>query len=355
MAGKRNLLARCVLMAGSPTAAILLYRICYWHPYRKVEAGGELWVAKARAEWMDETGLTLEQYKSAAATLQKRQLVIIQQRKYGTRTISFARLSVRGEEVLSGSLPKIGPEAVESNDTTQVEANDATGEVVNTPPGWGQNTPPYIMGDTVIGDTITEILQGEAYDLTAESEQKNTETGTKPLDSALSPDYPSKGTEAPMVTIQQLKEQGGKAHKPKTLSVTVKKAKLEKLWLTALAELTGKFVAPLTSKDKGQLALIEKQCGSFAEKMLPRVVKDWSAFADSVKASAGLKTIPAMPHIGFLLSQVAAAVMFCQTTEDATNVPKIAKAAKPQAQVPTGPKKPSLEEVMKILSGDDDE
>ena len=70
-------IAKCIKLAGSAPAGVLLYRMIWWHAPPKVLRNGELWMVNPREKWMTDTGLSAWQYRQAMADLQKRKLIAV--------------------------------------------------------------------------------------------------------------------------------------------------------------------------------------------------------------------------------------------------------------------------------------
>ena len=131
-----NLIARCHAATGSTAAALLLMRIAYWMPKATREFGGHVWIAKSAADWCEETAMSLEQYKAAVARLRQLRLVITEQHKFGSQTITHLRLTSRGSAAV-GHAP--APADGDMNPPPDGESPQ---------PRKGQMTPPINKGDS---------------------------------------------------------------------------------------------------------------------------------------------------------------------------------------------------------------
>jgi hypothetical protein len=86
-------------MAGDLVAGLVLSQIVYWHlPNRegkarlRVEREGELWLAKARAEWWDECRISPKQADRALDVLQARGLIEVRLFKFGPAPTKHIRI-----------------------------------------------------------------------------------------------------------------------------------------------------------------------------------------------------------------------------------------------------------------------
>lgn len=104
------------------------------------------------------------------------------------------------------------------------------------------------------------------------------------------------------MTVKELLSSGVRVSKspPKSLKL---------VWLKEVAGTTGRFVAPLTGKQEGQLRQFANRCPDpdKAAEVLAYVIEHWLEFSKEAEVAAGLKTSPAVPDPGFLLKHVAVA------------------------------------------------
>lgn len=354
---KKNLLARCVMATGSTTAAILLYRICYWHPYAKASAEGLRWIAKDRDTWMAETGLTAQQYRTARECLHHRLLVTSRQGRFGSRTITFMGLTKRGQGVREGLLAEpdsaidctFEHEVVCGKHPTPGGSNPHTTQGQIHTPGCAENTPPYIMGDTVMGDTEWEIPKGDQQ----ADAGKNFQVVNPDL-----PSYPEDSKEAdPVATIKEILAQG-----KKPVSLTKKKPPSPaEVWQQTMIGFSDEYQPTLTIKETAQLKNFGNKCpGGDYTKVIQEIIFQWPQFSASVKASAGLAMIPSSPNIGFALKYVAEAIAFVNPktqvygTNTLKTVPKASTITKPKS-APDDEAPMTKEDMAKLMGGDDSE
>lgn len=293
------LLTRCVKATHSLPAAILLYRICYWQTHAKVERKGHVWIAKAREEWMVETGLSLQQYKRSVSELRSLNLVETEKHYFRQRQVTYTRLLSRGKMLLSGH-----EISLEADDALAQNQADVGLEIEPTQGSISSHS--YEQGDTK-GDTKGDTSAGPAGH------------GEKtPIADDCTPGYGADGKEAETVSsiADKLKSP---TKKPKSL--TGKPDTLPEVWLKVRAEQTGTFQPPMTAVKKGQLKHLEKFCPpGKAEEIMVYIMKEWAMFVGMVKSSAGINNVPAEPIPGFLLTHVAIAIQFWETM---TSKPKV--------------------------------
>jgi hypothetical protein len=170
----------------------------------------------------------------------------------------------------------------------------------------------------------------------------NKESGIKSKSSffgGLTPTKPKEKEMEEQVTVEETIE----ALKNKVGPIT-----LESRWRNALA-LKGKFVKPLTTKEKAQLKKLGKYLGEKQFEVLDWVMENWSKFASGASSASGSKSYPTEPNIGYLLVHHAYAVNYMSSLSDLTK--PLQEIAKPVI-VPTEtvvPYKPSPEEVSALL------
>jgi hypothetical protein len=90
---KMSGIARCITLAGSLPAGVLLYRIAWWNAQPKVEFGREFWIVHSHARWGLDTGLTPKQLKDAFAKLKKLGLIKTEKHLWEDRIFAFLQLT----------------------------------------------------------------------------------------------------------------------------------------------------------------------------------------------------------------------------------------------------------------------
>ena len=91
-------LGKCTRKVGDLQAGVLLFDLLLSFYGSTVPRGRKRWVAKSRSEYMRETGLTLEQYKRAAALLRRRGIVEWRQFHREGKPITHMRLTEQAEQ-----------------------------------------------------------------------------------------------------------------------------------------------------------------------------------------------------------------------------------------------------------------
>ena len=331
--GKRNtrpLLARCVEGTGTLSTAILLYRICYWHPHAKAEAEGKLWIAKSRDDWMEETGLTLHQYRTGRSELTRLSYVEARNFAFAGRRMTFIRLLDRGRDMRSKPSMRGAGTLHEG----------------------GCSPPSYIKGDTK-GDTKGDNLSGNPDGIACETppvmKKKNF------LADNNSPNYVATSKEADMVSIaEQLKQT---KRKPVKKGQTI--PPFHSVWSKAVADATGDYQTPLTAKKMGQLKHFAKACPPGKSEIVAlTIIGDWHLFTQTVKSATGQFTLPSKPSIEFALKHVQQAVSFWGGQKQTEETPEPEAPAVVQLTAKPAPTddhaKASKAEMAAILFEEDD-
>jgi len=331
------LLTRCVHATPTPTAAMLLYRICYWQKLATMEWDGHVWIAKSREDWIYETGLSIDQYKRAVTELRRGNLVQTEKHFFHNRQVTFTRLLARGQVLLNGGTVA----DFDHEGSVQICTNQGCTDA----PTYGADMHHSIYkGDTkgvTKGDTSTVAPSGND------------------LQTSIADDCTGKYAEGskeaePMKIADYLKSP---SKKPKSL--TGKKDTLPEVWIKKRSEMTGVYQPPLKAVECGQLKKFGQFCPKDkAEDVMLHLLKEWSLFTSHVKSAAGLGTVPSQPHIGFMLKHVHLAIQFWegvsaqpeQQPEDAGYVPE--KSFQPV--VKKTKKKMTPEELAAILSEDEE-
>lgn len=312
---KSNLLGRCISATGSLPAAVLLYRVCYWHQHMQVTRNGRQWIAKTAAEWQEETQLSLDQYRRGVALLREHGLIDTEQHFFAKRNVTFLRLTEKGISIRLG----------------EQLCNSAQPELCKfAQPELCNSAQPQVQGDTY-------------------KEIPTSSCGTNGQDSKVIP-----GDGEKSMKVQDLLL--GKGQKPAVPKKRKPSNAMKIVWMETIAELTGKFVPALTNKQIGQLGLFAKACpAGKAEQVLQQALRFWAEYATSVKSKAGIQTVPSEPHVGFLLQYVGYAVDLADSKLNPAQkampvLPKI--PSKVQLTAKPEQEKPSLDDVMSILGKD---
>jgi hypothetical protein len=310
-----NLLARCISVAGLHTSGVLLYRICYWHPYGKIDRGDKTWIAKPKAEWMAETCLTEMQYRHATKALKTARLIELEQHLFRGKNITFMRLTDRGLLVREGGTD-----------------ND---------PGVGMGNVPQEQGDThkEIPDTCFACVNPLVPKQEEEAFTGKDDSVVKVHDILL-----------------------GKGKKPTVPKKPDTPGTLRFIWHKVVAEVFDKtYTPPLTMKQMGLLGQFVKACPpGQAAVVLEKVLREWGGFVGQAKSVLGYKNVPSEPMLEFLVKHVGVAVNFATTATEPKSSGTIAPKAKPQVPKPVkliaqDEEKASLEEVLSPYEDGDGE
>lgn len=131
-------------------------------------------------------------------------------------------------------------------------------------------------------------------------------------------------------------------------------------WIHEVAELhqPGDPPVVLSAKARAMLKTLVKQVGAEeARNVVTGVVSNWPEFASYTKKAAGLKTVPSMPQVGFVVTHATEAVQFCANLpEGKEELPKAGSLTGAGGQPPTSgtttqpaPKMPTLEDIEGVL------
>lgn len=100
--------ARRYDITGCHLAAIVLERLQYWTPKATIQREGVLWIAKSRADLMDETGLTAKQLRTSLEKLREKDLIETTQSIIGGKNVLHVRLTHQGLDALRSAMLKLG-------------------------------------------------------------------------------------------------------------------------------------------------------------------------------------------------------------------------------------------------------
>lgn len=286
---ERPYIGRCVLVAGSPAAGIVLYRLNFWKPTREIN--GRLWVAKSRAELMYETGLSEQQVKDALAKLRKDGLIQTSQHLFHGKNVMHVLITAKGSEVLKD------PTGVVSNDPAQVVSGEPA-QAVSTD-----------------ATSYTSYMQGESQgEHTGSSEQTLASAPSEPMKETDKVNPESKPKSVKDVILGQSARKV--LHKPDSAK------SLEFLWKSLVSEVTGGYVS-VTQKQLGQLKHFMGKCPpGTSQDVLEFAVRNWIDFVKEAEVMAGLKSTPASPNLDFLLKHADVAVTLRAAAKAVPPTPK---------------------------------
>lgn len=260
--------------------AVLLSQIIFWFKPDKqgksklrVVRGGRLWLAKSREEMMEETGLTLDQYRRSIRKLKSKGLVETKIMMFDGVTTPHIRLGVPAlQALMAGS--GISPQHVEGL----------------LPNGKGDFPTPIVEGlpSHQLGDNPSTITES-----TSEIFESTTENTEQANASAFAEEQ---------ATEKENNDGQGKEEK--------KKETLEGLWKIGMETYYTGYKQCLTVKERARLKKIGIACGEDTRKVIDHVFEHWQAFGQKAQLLKGLATYPMMPHLGFLLANVGVALQF---------------------------------------------
>lgn len=376
----KPLLARCRVATQNANAADLLYRIAYWMPKAKIVHRGLNWMANSAAQWCQQTGLSLDQYRRAIALLRTLGLVETEQHLFFGKAVTHVRLTDHG-------CAAIGKPPLDQG----TAASPASGNFAHTEKG--KNAQLYIQGESSLeshqGDSNTAFASAHAICLPLEQEvsgkHKSNSTPDSKKTSAVqieekaeedlgSPQINSQGAGASLppsdilaFTASPAPSSGLSITHPVSVSQPKKMqgsnpADLAARWKVLIVEHYGDYVPPFTKKEFGQLKDFAQACPpGQAVSILECCLCGWSNFTSFAIEHYSAFALPARPTLDVLMKYRTGAVNFAlkeaakhQVMLD-TNAKKltVAPAFEPIVKKPPPEYvKPTLEEVLAIMNDD---
>jgi hypothetical protein len=226
--------------------------------YAVKKRDGHVWVIKTREEWAEETGLGVQQIIYGMRVLRARECIVTEQHFFGPRCMNWLRAL---------DIPHPGGEPC-----TTLGGSPATAQTI-------------------------EILPIEIQDL-------NTHRG-------ITSDTPERKDSGEKVKVGEIAKSFEKK-KGKTRTELQEQAEGVKslsdyyaLWRDCLVFRKGKFVPPLTKKQKGQIGLMDKALpiGAIGP-FIFLVVTEWGKVCHYLKEHDGFKKPPDQPSTGLVLACV---------------------------------------------------
>jgi hypothetical protein len=303
----------CVEAGGDVVVGLLLSQIVYWYlpdkegkPKLRIHRHGLYWVMKTREDWMEETGLTLEQYKRAVAVLKRKGLVETRvMRRFNGDAVTHLRLL----QPIAGATLPLPP------------------RWLKPPTGWSQT--PHADG----GKATTQVQIVQKTEKTEEEKEKILiSIGETQSSFASNLGSSVKGSNSEG-NQEQGQEQGKSSTKAITpnLSIAVQKhpwwamnakevlkahqaslnGELGAYWQSRVKLVTENpkaYLPPLTLKQRGQLSHLKKKLGEMTRPVIAYAVEHWMKFASEAADYAGWSDYPTNPDIGFLLKHHHVAV-----------------------------------------------
>jgi hypothetical protein len=374
----------------------LLYRAAYWHLRATEKHDGHVWIAKDRKTWMTETDLTRNQFDRALAWLKCLQLVVTHQYRFGKRSILHLRLTALGQQrmgfvevdarcFLESEKPglleseKPSPYTRENTDNlnrenkedcvlshadldpvTQTEKSDLGGDTLSSAPSEPLPARPFKHPRR-----RSEVMPTIGHNGCAKAPRKTLGAlggqGVGEVDC---------NSVAPLTgTAEGQSEMSRKAYPPRSVAEVIAAAakpapsSLGVLWVREVGRAAGKYAAPVTAKQAGQLEMFAKACPQGrAREVLASIVEVWSTFIAAASSEAGAFNTPAVPDPGFLLKFVNVAVNLwlskqASLAQAAVTAPMVTtpikvatEAGQAASPAPVSDGKASLEEITDMLN-----
>jgi len=280
-----NPFARAMTVGGNQNAGAILYRLAYWMRKTKFKIDGEACVVMSRERWMGETALSLDAYKRGLSSLKQDELIIVKHGFHRGIRLAHIRLSERAIRLLSPE----GKSATMHQGEEQICAEEG-----------GKSAPAYTtyISEVDKGDNLVSCVQSNA-EVDTEAQGYSGKTAIPKQGGNHNSGKSSK------LGIEALAQATSKPHPAESVHM----GKLQEAWVDAVSAATDAYVAPLTSKQKGQLKHFVAACPpGTAEKVLRYAVDQWLNFATKVQVEAGWKTVAMSPSLDFLLKHAGIAV-----------------------------------------------
>jgi len=328
MAHGNNLFAHLMKATQSPAATLVLARLLYWYKNgkgRQIE--GQKWIPNSIADWCKETGMSVQQVRTALKVIETANLAEVKVAIYDTRQTLHVRPTQRAIAISEGN----------------------SDELVSQDPCCEQHAPLLAAASDQVTDNKPDCHQQHGYiqgDKQGENKEVNTGGTVSPQKESLPP-TDEEPVKMKMADVEKSVKANALLHQPDSYGA------LEKKWINAVYEAQGSMVV-LKAKEKGQLKMLHKLWAS-PDATLAFVLKHWTSFAAKVATDAGEKNTPAQPALGFLLKHASIAAIFAEPTP--AYVQKFKGPPKPatvvQSIAPDDAEKPlTFEETLALLKGD---
>jgi len=330
-------------IAGTATAAILLYRLQYWMKKTKITRNGQKWVVMSREEWLEELSMTLDEYRGAIRRLKTLNVIYTEKHLFKGKVHSFIRFTdefTRREKEAENGQDNKG-----DTPSTDRGRNPSNTTGVSTPLLDNGDNPPINRGNspsTANGNNPSIHIDNNNYLYKSElykSEIKGVSSGSSPAGDFCPEQNLAPGEEK----IKKIKpkntrkiKHGNLENSPKQKLENSEKQKDEKMKVAdVLQNLKGNkhnhrkdSVPQLTFLWKNLVSelfdvefihLTKQQCGMFkhfrdkcpkgeAAKILEWTLNNWIKFVKTVESRMGIKNTPAYPKVDFLLKHTDIAV-----------------------------------------------
>lgn len=313
-------------IAGSDwSVGILLSQIMYWHRLAKngksklkVERDGHMWIAKTGQQWMDETNLTIRQYKRALSILKRRSIIVVEIHKFGPNTATFIRL-------------------VTSKADNHLCENHITGTDHDVPSGTDHDVPSGKNNVALHIETNANVINDlHSPKITTE----NTTEGYGHISSELAFAFnKSHEQEEKIMGIEKIEgmkkeesEEGNlltekkKINAEEMIEIQTGKSYIESIankWTSRCSFEYGEYQEPLTAAEQGQLEQLAENHPNAIQTIIDWVIPNWQIFIQEVAVTTGLDEVPASAAlngaIGFLLEHHDVAVNLMASPELTTS------------------------------------
>jgi hypothetical protein len=288
------------------TPGTLLSQIMFWYAPSKpgvkfpnklrVYRAGQWWIAKTRAQWMEETGLTLDQYKHAKKTLVDRGFIEVKMMKFTGVTQSHLRI-LEDNLTAANDMMKKGYQkplkVVENPSLQQWSIHHSSG---------GK---PTTVDTDITSENTTENTNCFASQNEEQGElNKEVNTSTKEEFSQKPKENLSMATADEQLAKHQAKKDSsyGAAGSKKALST---------VWIDFMFTLDPKAKPVLHGKDMGQFKTFKEyviSCDEEPVQVLRYTLQNWGDFNYEVKYRSGYN-MPYCPRtINFLMYNRESAV-----------------------------------------------
>lgn len=283
----RPILLRAVYvhLVGDLATGVMLSQLVYWSkPERsrtQILFDGLLWCVRSRTEWVEELGISLNQYKQAVQRLTRLGLIECQLHMFNGKTTPYIRLhmdvliSRLSVQLDAQSLAAFQPTSVGSKPTKRLAGKQpATGLI---PTNRLADFQPTIKKEDVLED-VKDVITLD----------------TKPMD---------------LKDVQAKFKSGEK-----------NKKNIETVWKDRMGlvyDLKANQQPPWTMQQRGQAKLIQKALGDANwYRVVDWVLQHWEQFTVKVKESKGQHTAPSMPQLGYLLKHCDVALQSSAVNPD---------------------------------------
>jgi len=288
-----------IAIIGSSQAGVLLSQIVYWFKpglagtsKLRVKRKGILWLAKRRADWARECGLSPRQYDTAIAKLIKLEVV-------ETKIFHFAGHPTVHLRLLEPGLERLKSQIGDSHIT---EVGNPNHESVIP---YTETT--YRDYDREQADAASAAEEKEPVGLVPKAmPHKHVEEAPRAIADWMAERPVLAEQKAGRFTAGEWLMKASDILKNCQTQMGLREVRLTTnslamAWKRTVAEKYGGFVKELTQKEVGQLKMYLQKLGEQAPEVMAIVLDHWGDFVLETKYLKGLSSTPERPVIGFLL------------------------------------------------------